>query len=806
MRSLRILDLTNSILTQLNGSEVFSGLENLEDLDMSYNSLTRLEEGTFSNLKKLKNLRLDFNLITSISKNLFKGLGSLTLLSLKENSLTALQNLTFWFLNSVNELDLNDNKLIKIEENVFVGINESLTHLGLSNNRLQFIKETHFNTLTRLLNLDLSNNQISSIEEKSFSALENLEKLALSRNSIFHFDQALFINQARLKTLDLSSNMIIKVTESMFKNLKSLEEFYLNDNSINVLSRMLFIDVWNLVILDLSNNFITDIDMLCFTNLSKLEKLYLNKVKQTLTIISSDKILFPSLRVLGLQSAPVKLSMQFELTDLESLDFNFAVLNNTIIQRIPVLTINSLSLKGVLFDRSLDILLGGFGYNLNEIDLSDNSLSSDFQKSILNSAYNLHKLALSNCGCVERLNLSIYTNLSFLDLSYNQIADYSDDLFNNNAHIKQLNLSHNNITTVKIKTFWPLFFLNVLDLSFNLISIIEANALENPSNLRKLDLSHNQIKQLNQIMFGLNEMTSLIQIDISFNRELTTVDLNIQTHLFDFINFGVCSLRDFPTQGFSSVPKIGSLILNKNKIVTVKRIYFTKVDAIKQLYLSENLISTIEDRVFNSSKQLLELDLSMNNISSLNNFTLVGLLSLQKLNLSSNRIQILQNGVFNDLVRIESLDLSSNMIRSIEKCTFFYTKHLRYLYIHQNPSLREFFIRGMIEKCERLKYIYMSPDVLFSMSIYLNVKDDLKAGYIKQVLDMKYFSPVNIVTNYGGVENKSGEINYTAEQCVYILFLLKNKVQFNMIDESDVNRYISDCAQTIMSAYLHISN
>jgi hypothetical protein len=219
----------------------------------------------------------------------------------------------------------------------------------------------------------------------------------------------------------------------------------------------------------------------------------------------------------------------------------------------------------------------------------------------------------------------------------------------------------------------------------------------------------------------------------------------------------------------------------------------------EELYLNGNSIASIEHRSFNNLKELIKLDLSINFISNLSNFTLTGLIGLQTLNLSFNRIQVLQKGVFDDLDQIIELDLSSNVIMLIEKFTFFKMKNLRYLYLNRNP-LRSLFTNGMFSGCESLKFIFISPQVEFDLTIYSSIKDDLKRDYVKEVLNTTYYSPFNIIISSENAKN-AHYVEYTNEQCFYIVFLLKDKVLFNLQDDNDVTDFVTQCADHLFTIY-----
>jgi Leucine-rich repeat (LRR) protein len=169
MSCLTNLDLSNAMIKEINGSNVFSGLTRLKSLYLSNNNIKHFWKNTFSELKELEVLTLDSNLLVYMDIDTFKGLGKLIEITLNSNHMTKLIDFVFRYLTSVESLNLENNKLRTIEPNAFVGICKSLTLLYLNKNKLQFLKNTHFNSLVELVELHIAENQISSIEIDSFS-------------------------------------------------------------------------------------------------------------------------------------------------------------------------------------------------------------------------------------------------------------------------------------------------------------------------------------------------------------------------------------------------------------------------------------------------------------------------------------------------------------------------------------------------------------------------------------------------------------------------------------------------------------
>ena len=131
---------------------------NLEQLDLSRNSITSLKSGDFSKLNKLKSLNLSSNRISDLVGNIFEGLTS---------------------LEEISMMEIGD--ISHIEKDLFVGM-KNLRELNLSyNNRLMHIDQETFIQVPNLVNLFLTgNNLLVLLNSDIFSPLKNLKHLYLS--------------------------------------------------------------------------------------------------------------------------------------------------------------------------------------------------------------------------------------------------------------------------------------------------------------------------------------------------------------------------------------------------------------------------------------------------------------------------------------------------------------------------------------------------------------------------------------------------------------------------------------------------
>ncbi|XP_056002892.1 leucine-rich repeat and immunoglobulin-like domain-containing nogo receptor-interacting protein 4 [Ostrea edulis] len=110
----------NRITTMGNGT--FLGLTSLQTLDMGWNGITTMGNGTFLGLTSLQTLDLQGNGITTIGNGPFVGLTSLQTLDLRWNGITTMGNGTFLGLTSLQTLDLYENAITTVENGAFIGL------------------------------------------------------------------------------------------------------------------------------------------------------------------------------------------------------------------------------------------------------------------------------------------------------------------------------------------------------------------------------------------------------------------------------------------------------------------------------------------------------------------------------------------------------------------------------------------------------------------------------------------------------------------------------------------------------------
>nr|XP_043906529.1 vasorin b [Solea senegalensis]XP_043906530.1 vasorin b [Solea senegalensis] len=157
----------------------FSGMENLEMLDLSQNKLTEIPDRVFEPLTSLRNLDLSSNQITHISKECFHGMALLERLYLYSNLIKTIHPAAFDGLEHLLELKMQGNQLT------------SLPALAMP----------------RLLLLDLRFNVLNSLGPSDLLT-PNLESLKLGGVGLTSLDNELIGNLKNLHELDISGNQL----------------------------------------------------------------------------------------------------------------------------------------------------------------------------------------------------------------------------------------------------------------------------------------------------------------------------------------------------------------------------------------------------------------------------------------------------------------------------------------------------------------------------------------------------------------------------------------------------------------------
>ncbi|RXM29445.1 Immunoglobulin superfamily member 10 [Acipenser ruthenus] len=163
--------------------------QNVERINLGYNSLIQLKKNDFSGLKHLELLMLHSNAIQTIADKTFSDLQSLQILKMSYNKVKELNKYTFHGLQGLIRLQMDHNNIEFINPEAFYGLT-SLKLVHLEGNAIRQLHPDTFVTLcyiqifktSSIKNIYLSDNALSSLPPEIFSYVPDLESVYLHGN------------------------------------------------------------------------------------------------------------------------------------------------------------------------------------------------------------------------------------------------------------------------------------------------------------------------------------------------------------------------------------------------------------------------------------------------------------------------------------------------------------------------------------------------------------------------------------------------------------------------------------------------
>lgn len=480
LTNLKLLNLTHNYLSDFNYLGLVDHttghlcLQELQELDLSFNEISFLSETGVASLKNLRALYIHHNKINQLAELSLSALSRLTLIDLSHNLLSSLPSRIFRDSGELRQLFLQNNSLTTIPPELFKGLSK-LSVLNLSYNEINsdhLTRDTLLD-LIRLVILDLSNNRLKRLNGSIFESQYSLQVLNLNNNDISDINSNSFASLYNLDTLILTSNSLKKIHLSAFHGLYVLKKLYLSENEISSIHELAFVNCSSLNILSLDGNLLNDIPK----SVSLLKRLkYLNVRDNSITDVRS--------------------SAYIGLTTLEHMDLSSNKISNFS--------------RGSLVDLPA----------LKTLDLSSNLISS-CDHGVFDDAPSLTSIYLQN-NLLTDLN-GLFMNLASLrtlNVSRNKVAWFDYALIP--KELTHLDLHMNRIE--ELGNYFDLansLSLTWLDVSSNLLQRIVVNSV--PNRIRYLNVANNQISLVHQ--FSFKNKPSLETVDFR-NNSLSQLDMN----------------------------------------------------------------------------------------------------------------------------------------------------------------------------------------------------------------------------------------------------------------------------------------
>ncbi|KAK9910552.1 hypothetical protein M0R45_034509 [Rubus argutus] len=699
------LDLSDN---DFNGSQIppsIGSLTNLRYLNLNSAGFGgQVPYHQFGNLTHLEYLNLGDNDFTHSVENLnwLHHLSSLKYLDLSDtnlgnvydwletvNKLPNLRNLTlrrcnlpppiisnsFSYINSSKSLVTVALRYNNVTSSIFKWLcnyNTTLVYLDLYSNQLSGSLPDVFGNMSSLTHLDLFGNQLEGGIPDSFAKLCGLQYLSISFNNlsgrISNFFESLSCAQSSLEILDVSWNHLAGPFPDLTKFL-ALKTLYLYGNQLSGTIPESIGQMSKLETIYVSNNHLEGvISETHFSRLSKLQQLSLSSNSLVLDFHSEWVPPF-QLSTLDLGSCKMGPLIPKWLRTQKNLDILYisdAGISDIIpswfwdwSQNISRMDLSRNEIKGTILTDS------GFNFGYEPaINLSWNQLEGPIP-SFLSKASSLD-LSNNKLSKVDSfLCATNVSNLSYLDLSSNQVSGELPDCWKHFEYLVFLDLSNNSISGNIPTTMGSLSSIVTLKLDSNILEGELPSSMKNCTNLTHFDLGENKISGPipKWLGVGMPYLAILILRSNHFNGSMPSQLCHltsIQVLDLSMNNFSGCIPKCLNT--CASLAQRGSPKLTiSHRYRSVKGFLFISQEG---SYDAE--ISIIWKGILSKYKSTLGLvksiDLSSNRLTGEIPSEITHLVGLVSLNLSRNHLTGHIPSDIGKLELLQSLDLSRNQI------------------------------------------------------------------------------------------------------------------------------------------------
>ena len=546
MASRVFVDCSRGHLRMQDVCRICSSIENVTEIDLSFNSLSDIPETCFLHCRSVKTLSLVSNRIRTLKKNTFTYMKQLQQLNLDRNILINKGNIStpeaFDSLVNLQSLSLKGNAdaqketgackyLANVSNKTFTGLRnlsldglpygsfgqnfknyKNLTYIDFSGIdgtcKILGLTAESFRNVIYVTHLNLSKCQISTIDAGTFEPLSRLRNLNLSHNMELGFvtlrNVSYGLQNTSIEVLDYSK---VYKTFGTTNQLKRCDIWYLNNTNLKEIrlnsNRMSSIEVNGMHLVPASlevfwaenNRFDYGPYVFqsgCVKNLNRLEaskKLFgpdLSKYNDEINVKEKNNVHY------GTDACKVPKTSKRE-------NCPFLVGQKLIPEQISI----SVSLKSITMSRS----------NLY-FKLPDGSFVLKFNNSIEYLDFS------SNIFYQWRGNFFQFDKLKYLNLSNNFCSYVTPDFFKNAPYIKTLDISKNTLGLIlagdtKGHIFKPLTKLEKLNLARNDIEKLPKKVFRYLKNLKTLNISFNRIQKLE---FDFDYMKKLSYLDVQQNK------------------------------------------------------------------------------------------------------------------------------------------------------------------------------------------------------------------------------------------------------------------------------------------------
>lgn len=570
--NISILDMSHNRLVRIS-HQWFSPYPELVHVDVSFNSISKLDEKMCQMLPLLMTLNMEKNQILDPKTQDLSHCTNLVWLNVANNKLK-LEGEPFAALQSLKYLDVSKNKLKSAQLSSKPQL-PNLIYLGLGYNDISILKTSDFNFLNQssLQRLNLSSVPLSLVEPGSFKNIASLRNLVLDGSKIgapVLSEICSELSRTHIEVLSLKNMKVLSLTNTTFTGLQNtnLSLLDLTGNGMVKIEKGSFLSLPKLQTLKMMDNKIKQLKKDTFEGLKSLKMLNLTRALQVIENFAFDHL--GALETLILKESTIGQTAEhtFEgLTSLKSLDLSWTkysssrIITNKTFASLASSPLRKLNIIGTAI-RQLNP--GAFSAltNLTTLHLEKNFIRQTITGEQFEGLGQLEELYLFNN---QEISL---TSTSFIHVPNLRVLKLSKSLIGTNLDFDP-------------SPFNPLSELSILDLSNNNIANIRENLLEGLGNLKELYLQHNNLARLWK---NANVGGPVLFLKGAPN----LVTLQIDSNGFD----------EIPENALRGLYNLTQLSLSSNLLNSLKQPVFDDLLSLQVFKMQKNMLTSVRSQVF----------------------------------------------------------------------------------------------------------------------------------------------------------------------------------------------------------------
>lgn len=281
--------------------------------------------------------------------------------------------------------------------------------------------------------------------------------------------------------------------------------------------------------------------------------------------------------------------------------------------------------------------------------------------------------------------IHFYTELTLIDLSWNQLFTIPDKTFKEQKKLQQLHLNHNKIGNVSNKTFFGLIELAVLNLRGNLIDNVDNGTFAVTPKLEELNLGQNRITRISESAFDGLPSLKILYLDDNILTRIPSMSFGPLSKLAE-LYLGINSLMYVPDDSFQSLPELTKLDLHGSLLLNLTVHSFRGIEQLKILNLADNRFTRIPTEAFWNMSRVEELTIGQGEFEVIPAYAFMGLTHLKRIDISgSTKLKIVKSGAFTKNINLRSVTIASNrLLETIEPSAFLGVAFLRHVNLRGN--------------------------------------------------------------------------------------------------------------------------